>query len=276
MKISFSSLGDPDRPLEELAHLLELNGYDAIELRGRPGKHVHWQDGPDRRAEVRKILADHGLEPAAVTTYVLAANRESGGPDRPDHRSERENIEELKRWVDLASELGAPNIRIFGGALPADETHEDAMPRVARIMDAAAAVNPEVNLCLETHDVWNTGEIVSWVLDNTERENCKAVWDVGGSWPEETPDQTLGRLRPDRVAYLHLGDYFDVPGHEGKYHCFMGAGEIPLRRIIRLLRGVGWEGYLDVEWEGVYNDYMPQVEVGIAQGARKLREYLKE
>ncbi len=276
MKISFSSLGAPDKPLDEFAAMLGKNGYDAIELRGRPGKHVHWEDDGGRRAEVRNILSDHGLEAAAVSTYVFSANRESGGPERPDHRDERGNVDELKRWVDLASDLGAPNVRIFGGALPEDETIEDALPRVARIMDAGAAVNPEVNICLELHDVWNTGEIVSRVLDSTEHSNCMALWDVCGPWPAEPPQETLEYVTPGRIAYLHLCDCFRVPGRKGPYHCFLGAGEVPVEWIVRQLRDIGWDGFLDVEWEGIYNDYMPEVEIGAAQSIMKLRRMLCE
>lgn len=283
MKISFSSLGSPKKQLAELVALLAAEGYDGIELRGRPGEHVHWQDPPERRTEVRRILADAGIEPASVSTYVFTASRDSGGPDRPDTRNEKENIEELKRWVDLASDLSAPNVRVFGGALTAGETHEDALPRVARVMRAAAKVNPEINICLETHDVWNTGEIVARVLAACKKRNCKALLDVHGpQHAGEPPEETLKHLKPRRIAYLHVKDYFLTPDPTGQsaerkpYQCFIGAGATPIRRLVKLLKRAKWSGYLNVEWEGVYQKYMPPVEVAIPQAAAKLREFLAE
>jgi len=277
MKISFSSLGNPKMPLAELADMLHVAGYDAIELRCRPGQHVHWQDTPERRKEVRAILADRNLEAAAVSTYVFMANRDSGGPDKPDTRNEAENIEELKRFVDLASDLGAKNVRVFGGAVSEGETHDDALPRVARIMAAGAKVNPEINIALETHDVWNTGAIVARVLDQAGRPNCKALWDVHGpQHAGEPPEDTLKALKSERVAYLHVKDYFTVPGQERPYQCFIGAGETPIRRTVQLLKKARWSGYLNVEWEGVYHDYMPDCGAAIPQAIMKLREFLAE
>lgn len=280
MKISFSSLGDPKKPLVDLVRLLAAEGYDAIELRGRPNEHVHWQDSPERRREVRKILADAGIEAASVSTYIFAANRDPLGPDKPDHRDEAGNIEELKRWVDLAGDLGARNVRIFGGALTPGETHDDALPRVARIMDAGAAVNPDINICIECHDVWNTGKIVSRVLDATKHKNCKALLDVHGpQHANEPPEVTIALLKPERIAYLHLKDYFIGPRPDGKrdmYQCFIGAGTTPVRKTIHLLKKANWSGYLNIEWEGIYHKYMPATEAAIVQGILKLKEYLAE
>ena len=276
MKFSFSSLGDPKKPLEDFVKLLAAEGYDAIELRGRPGAHVHWEDGPERRKEVRGILEDAGMQAASVSTYVFTANRDSGGPDKPDTRNEQENIEELKRWVELASDLGAANIRVFGGALTEGETHDDALPRVARIMDAAADVNPKVNVCLEMHDVWNTGEIVGRVLGATNHPNCKALLDLHGPQRAgEAPEVTLRHVPPVQIAYLHVKDSFTLPDGTA-YQCLIGAGETPIRKTVHLLRDAGWSGYLNVEWEGVYHDYMPPVEVAIPQAIRKLREMVQE
>jgi sugar phosphate isomerase/epimerase len=243
-----------------------------MELRGRPGEHVHWQDGPDRRSEVKRIFADAGLEILSVSTYVFIANRDAGGPTRTDTRDEPGNIEELKRWVDLAGELGAGNVRVFGGGLSAGEKHPDALPRVARILDAAASVNPAINVALESHDVWNTGKIVGAVLAATTRPNCKCIWDIGGSGEGgDTPQEFLKAVPPERITYLHVKDHFKLP--DGKmYGCLLGAGELSLAETVSLLKKAGWAGHLNFEWEGVYNPYMPPVEVAIVQGAMKLRE----
>jgi len=277
MKLSFSTLGNPKLPLEDFARLLKASGYDAVELRGRPGEHVHWKDSPDRRREVKRIFADAGMSILAVSTYVFIANRDPGAPGRDDTRDEAGNTEELKRWVELAGDLGAPNVRVFGGAVSEGETHAVALPRVARIMDAAAKVNPAINVAIESHDVWNSGKIVSAVLAATKQPNCKCLWDLGGpAHAGETPEQFLAAVPPERIAYLHVKDHFRVPGQERAYNCFVGAGEMPIRRIVGMLKKANWSGGLNIEWEGVYNPYMPPVEVAIAQGAIKLRKFMSE
>jgi sugar phosphate isomerase/epimerase len=278
MKLSFSSLGNPKLPLEKFTELVKAGGYDAMEVRGRPGEHVHWQDGPDRRKEVRKIFEGAGLELQAVSTYVFMASRDRGNAQQTDTRDEAGNIEELKKWVDLAGDLGAKNVRVFGGGMTAGETHADALPRVARIMDAGAQVNPAINVALESHDVWNTGKIISAVLAAAKQPNVKCLWDIAGpAHANESPDDFLKAVPPAKIAYLHVKDFFPLPGPEHKmYGCLLGAGELPLGRVVSLLKKAGWSGYLNNEWEGVYNPYMPPVEVAIPQGAMKLRELLAQ
>jgi sugar phosphate isomerase/epimerase len=274
MKLSFSSLGNPKLPLEKFTALVKAGGYDAMEVRGRPGEHVHWQDGPDRRKEVRKIFADAGLELQAVSTYVFMASRDRGGPGQTDTRDEAGNIEELKKWVDLAGDLGAKNVRVFGGGLTAGETHADALPRVARIMAAGAKVNPAINVALESHDVWNTGKLIAGVLAAAKLPNVKCLWDIAGpAHAGESPEDFVKAVPAAKVAYLHVKDYFWIPGAEKTmYGCLLGAGELPLGRVVSLLKKAKWSGYLNNEWEGVYHPYMPPVEVAIVQGAQKLRE----
>jgi sugar phosphate isomerase/epimerase len=275
IKLSFCTLGAPKLPLELFVKLVQASKYDGITLRGRPGEHVHWQDSPERRREVKKMCAEAGLEILALTTYLFLASRDSGGAAHPDTRNEEENTEDLRRWVDLATDLGAGNLRVFGGALAEGDKPKEALRRVARIMDAGAAVNPAVNICLETHDIWNTGKIVGKVLDATTRPNCKALWDIHGPVPAEEPVRTtLRKLRPERVAYLHVKDWFPRPGQEGRYNCLIGAGDVPFAAIIKALRRADWSGYFDIEWEGFYHSYMPPVEVAVVQAAMKMREFL--
>ena len=275
MKLSFATLGDPKKPLEEFARLLSAAGYQGVELRGRPGAHVHWQDTTERRKEVRKIFGDVGLEIAAVSTYVFLANRDSGGPDKPDTRNEEQNIEELKRFVELASDLGAQNVRVFGGALTKGETHQEALPRVARIMQAGARVNPDINIALEAHDVWNTGQLVGAVLDAADMPNVKALLDVAGPKASgEPPEVALEKIRPERIAYLHVKDSFPLSDEDPEHQCFIGAGTTPIRETIQLLKAANWSGFLNVEWEGVYHSYMAPCDEAIVQSALKLREFM--
>jgi len=272
-KISFSSLGNPDMPIERFAELLGRSGYDAVALRGRPGKHVHWQDDADRRAQVRRTLAQAGLGVSALATYVFVATRDSGGAERSDTRNEQENIEELLRWIDLAKDLGAETVRVFGGALTPGETHEDAMPRVARIMDAAAEAYPDVNVAIELHDVWNSSALAARLLALTHHANCKVVWDIQATESAgESRADVIANLGPERIAYVQVADKFMLP--DGTvYHCLLGAGETPVAQIMAELASAGWSGYLDCEYEAFYNPYMPGVDVAIPQTIMKLREW---
>jgi len=283
-KISFSSLGNPNMRLERFADLLGRCGYDGIALRGRPDHHVHWQDDAERRAEVRSTLADNGLGVSSIATYVFVATRDSGGPERSDTRNEQENIEEVLRWMDLAEDLGAETVRVFGGALTPGETHEDAIPRIARIMDAAAAEHPDVNVAIELHDD-APPELQGGVGHRRDRVGRGEPGGRGGR-----PGAGAHRLRAgDGQVPTDGRQAVSLPAGRGRYagaagHGGAGVGRmerLPGRRVRGPLQRIHARGRgshpadLDAEYEAHYNEYMPEVEVAIPQTIMKLRQWMK-
>jgi sugar phosphate isomerase/epimerase len=112
MKISFSTLACPDWGLPQIIQLAAEAGYDGIELRFVEGEDSLWKLAAfsgTQMAETRRALADHGLAIACVDTSCRFHS---------PHASEREAaIVEAERMSDIAAELGAPGIRVFGDTI---------------------------------------------------------------------------------------------------------------------------------------------------------------
>jgi len=60
-------------------------------------------------------------EAAAIEHCCLAFSSRSADPATFD-----ETVEETRQYIDLASDIGAPTIRAFGGKLPNGVTHDAA------------------------------------------------------------------------------------------------------------------------------------------------------
>ncbi len=266
MKLGFATLGAPDWPLEKVAETAARTGYDGLELRGVDRQHLDPSMTPGERAEVRRILDDAGLDAVAVTAYVRLT--EPG-------RDASEAAETIGSYVELARDVGAPRVRLFGGRVPDGEDRETAEARVAECLESVAPAAGEagVRLCLETHDAFRTGADVARVLREVDHPAVEALWDVHHPYTcGETLLETLDLLWP-RIGYLHVKDSFPMPDGE-RQRCLLGAGDVPVREAIELLKGRGFGGYLVVEWEKPWHPELAEADVAMAQHIWRLRPWI--
>jgi sugar phosphate isomerase/epimerase len=93
-----------------------------------------------------KRLAYHN----AVEIYSISVRTEMTRPT-PDLR--RQEVEEIRKWVDVAALLGAGHIRVFGGRVPAGATEDQAAGWAAEVLAQGAeyAGRKGVILGLENH-----------------------------------------------------------------------------------------------------------------------------
>src|SRR5258707_15690087 len=104
-RIAFSTLAFPDATLASAASLGRRWGYSGIELRLIDGELIDPSMSQPDRARVKRILA--GLPIVAVDSSVRLTDDDPGP--------------ELRRFLELASDWDSPLVRVFGGALAADE-----------------------------------------------------------------------------------------------------------------------------------------------------------
>jgi sugar phosphate isomerase/epimerase len=265
MKLGFSSLAAPEQPLADFLRQAAAAGYDGVEIRGKDRKHLDPSMSAAERAEVRRLLADAGLEAAAVTSYVQLA------PDSADMAAARKL---LGAYVGLARDVGSGLVRVFGGRVPEGQDPATVERRMADLLLSVAddARGTGVRLCVETHDAFTRGADLARVLALARHPGIGALWDVYNQFRTgESPQAALGLLG-DRLAYLHVKDGFLMPDGREQL-CFMGAGDLPLAEILAMLKARGFGGYLVVEWEKAWHPDLPAAEQAMVQHMQKFREY---
>ena len=106
---TFSTLACPEWPIETVIAKAAEFGYDGLEWRGGEQGHVRPTLPADKKAALRQRSADAGLFALAVTAYTSFVSED------PNER--QANVDELRRYADLAAELGARYVRAFVGEL---------------------------------------------------------------------------------------------------------------------------------------------------------------
>ena len=194
--IAFSTLGCPNWDWKKILGQASQLGYAAIEMRGLMND-IDLSKSPQFTGnKLKESLKD--LDALGLKISDLGASARLGEPD-PQTRAAQ--IDEAKRFIDLAHELKSPYVRVFGGKPGKGQSIEDVTDRtIAGFRELHAhAKGSKVTLLIESHDEFTTSPSLLSILRGTNLSTAALLWDAH-SIMSEAPRLFEGRL-PD----LNLG-----------------------------------------------------------------------
>ena len=237
MKLAFSTLGVPGLPISEVLRLATTYGYHGVELRAHSEEPVNPGLDLAQRTDVAAEFKAAGVEVLGIAGYARVAAPGDDGPV----------VEEIRRLLDLARDLGAPFVRVFPGAADG-QSREDADATAARRLGTAAeyAAGVGVRILLETHDSHRTSADAIRVLGLVGHRQVGSLWDVMHTWlGGEQPSETYAALSP----YLGYVQVKDIASAQDTTPLPLGAGVLPLTECVEVLSRHGWDGWLCWEYE---------------------------
>ncbi|MBI2441121.1 MAG: sugar phosphate isomerase/epimerase [Lentisphaerae bacterium] len=252
MKYSFMSFSCPQLTFIELLATAKRFGYDGVEPR-IDAEHQHGVEtaaSAAQRKEIKKLSYTHGIALACIATSCVYA----------DPEITRQNVEYTLKCIDLAADVGAERIRVFGGTLAKGQKHSDAVKIVADALRSVAehALARGVTVCMETHDSWCRPADVAAVLHRVNHPAVAANWDIMHPVRvHQTPiDEAFNTLKP-WIRHLHVHD-----GKPGSTDLMpIGQGGIDHERAVELLLTIPYQGYLSGEWISwsiPYEEHLPR------------------
>jgi sugar phosphate isomerase/epimerase len=195
----------------------------------------------------------------------------------PDPAERQANVDELRRYLELANELEAPMVRTFGGNVIDGQTIDQTIDWVAQglLAGVATAEAQGVTIVLETHDAFCRGAEVARVLAQVDSPHVAAVWDIHHPYRMgESIDETW-RLIGSRVKHVHIKD--GIQRADGSWQLvLLGKGELPCQATIKLLYDKGYRGYLSAEWEKKWHPEIEEPEVAMPQHAQIMRQWVAQ
>ena len=262
--VTFSTLACPDWPIEKIIAKASEFGYDGIEWRGGTQGHVQPDMPAEQKTTLRQMSSDAGMMALAVTAYTSFVSEE----ERPA------NVDVLRRYCDLAAELGASYVRAFLGELSPGTIPDDTMYRsMFECLNAAAeyASSVGVKIAVEPHDDFARSSIVAPVFQRPHPA-LLVIWDIGNAFAVgENPAEGFDLLK-DKLAYVQVKDGKGRTPHWQL--CALGEGDVPLSRAFELLLANGYQGAFSVEWEYAWHPELDPPEVALSAALRTVRELL--
>jgi sugar phosphate isomerase/epimerase len=266
--VTFSTLACPGRTAEAVIGLAAACGYDGIEWRGGPHGHLRPELPAGRREEIRQRVAEAGLCSAGITAYTSFTSA-----DRGDLQA---NVDDLRRYLDLAAEMQAGFVRAFLGELYPGADVEQIRRNAAECLLAAAghAAALGVAIAVEPHDEFVRTAEAAPILAAAAHPAIGAVWDIGNAYSAgEDPAESFQNLA-GRIRHVHVKDGI------GRSHDWrltpLGQGEVPLACALALLLAAGYEGALSFEWEWAWHPELDPPEVELPRALPLLKRLLME
>jgi sugar phosphate isomerase/epimerase len=272
LPISFSTLGCPKWPWPRIVQQASALGYSAIELRGIEG-----EMDLTRRPEFTGLRLGQSLKDLAAANLKVSDLGSSARMHESDPKIRAAQMDEGKRFVDLAHQLHAPYVRVFGDSLPAGQAKADVLSRVVDGLRTLGeyAKGSGVGIIIESHGDFTDSPTLAELLTRSAMDDVALLWDahhtfVAGKEQPATTWAALGRY----VRHTHLKD--SKPEGSDVRYVLTGTGTVPVREIVRVLKQGGYKGYFGFEWEKAWHPDIDEPEVAFPDFAARMRDYLSE
>jgi sugar phosphate isomerase/epimerase len=268
--LAFSTLGCPAWSWKTILEQADQLGYAALELRGVAGE-MELTKVPElsgsRQAETRKDLAALGL--------VISDLGASARMHEKEPATRQAQLDEGRRFIDLAHALQVKYVRMFGDKFPEGEPREEVMKRVVEGFQqmAAHAKASGVTVLMESHGDFTKSKDLVAIHEAVHSDGFALLWDAHHTFvaANEAPADTwtaLGRF----VRHTHLKDS-KAAGADRRY-VLTGTGDVPVQEQVSVLAKAGYTGYYCFEWEKKWHPEIEEPEVAFPHYARTMAGYL--
>ena len=271
--LAFSTLGCPGWEWKKILDFATEHGFAAIELRGLEGKldlPALPTFAPDRIEQTKKEIRASKLRIACVSSSAQMYVED------PEKREKQ--LADARRFIDLASTLEAPYVRVFGGKAESDKSPapDDATKaRVAAgLRELGKYAGPKnVTVIIESHDHFTASATLKDVLRAADSEHVGLLWDAHHTFAtsNEDPEFTVHQLG-SWIRHTHLKD--SIGSGEDRKYVLTGRGNVPIQRQIEALRSIRYKGFYCFEWEKLWHPDIDDPEIAIADYARVVGQCL--
>lgn len=272
LPLGFSTLGCPQWTWPQILEFAAAHKFAAVELRGiltNMDLTKVPELAPEHIGDAKRQLAAHGL-----SVSCLGASAQMHDMDTAKHAAQ---LDEGRRFIDLAQALGAPYVRVFGNEYVAGVPRDEMLAHIAGALRELGdyANGKNVTVLIESHGDFTDSPALLEILQKTTSPSVALLWDAhhtfvsGKEEPEETVRQ-LGKY----IRHTHLKD--SVPAGNDRRYVLTGTGEVPVKRQIAALVRIGYRGFFSFEWEKRWHQEIEEPEVAFAQYASVAAGYLRE
>ena len=272
LPIAFSTLGCPAWNWKTVLDQADRLGYAAIELRGIEGE-MDLTKRPELVGDGLKQTR-RDLEALGIVISDLGASARMHEKDLAVRAAQ---LDEGRRFIDLAHALGVPYVRMFGDKLPPGETREDVIKRVVEGFQqmAAHAKSAGVVVLIESHGDFTHSSDLEAILTGVGSSSFALLWDAHHTFVagKEAPADTFKRLGR-YIRHTHLKD--SKPEGDDHHYVLTGTGAVPVKEQVKVLAAGGYKGFYCFEWEKKWHPEIEEPEVAFPHYAKVMAGYLAE
>lgn len=252
---SYSQLGTDDFSRMRLAKEM---GFDGIEF-----AEISPADGVDKAEHARQLKSLSDELSLPIVNYAIGADFINKAVD--------EEIERLKGEVDIAEILGVKTMRHDASGGPEGERNsltgfEKYLPVLAKGCRAVTeyAAKKGIKTSVENHGFYcQQSDRVEALMKAVDHENFGWLVDIGNFMCADEKSLDAVKVGAKYAIYVHTKDfyfadksepcpdgYFNTRGGNHLCGAVLGEGVVPVKECMDVIKSVGYDGWLTVEYEG--------------------------
>lgn len=186
-----------------------------------------------------------------------------------------------KEWIDVAAFMGIPLVRVFAAWIPEGDREEDVWARMMPCLEEVAAYGEEKGVVVGLHNhnhgcVTRTGKDVRRIIESVNNPYFSHILDTGQYVGSPGASGQRGHEDPALNFYGSIEETAPLAVHVRCkiYRVQSGVEEwLNYPRIFEILRGVNYNGWLSVVYEG---QDVEAEETAVPKAVRYLRGLMAE
>jgi sugar phosphate isomerase/epimerase len=272
-RLSFSTLGCPDWSFKEIVDFAAAHKYKGIEIRGI-----------QRELDLTKCSTFSNAKNKKATLALMKEKRlefvglgSSANLHFAEGRERIKNMDEARRFIDLAHEINCPFVRVFPNNFPKAQDRNATIELITKgLLELGDfSKNSKVMVLMETHGDLVKSEDLEKIMRHAAHAHTGLVWDIANMWSvtKEAPADVYQNLK----KYIHHTHIKDGNMVDGKLqYTLLGQGEVPVFDAIDLLKNGNYRGYYSFEWEKLWHPEIAEPEIALADYPKVIKEHFNE
>ncbi|UVI28317.1 sugar phosphate isomerase/epimerase family protein [Paenibacillus spongiae] len=255
-----------DYSIQEAMRLTKQLGADGIEIAGRE-PHLSPSTSRQRVKEMKAVADSLGLAIPVIASYV-------GGFSTASDKECGQALEDFRRMLDHAAELGASKLRVSPGGPNAFLAQDYHFAKAAYWMDrcAAEAKAQQIDIIMEIHNesLVETADSSQRLLGMLKQDNVGMIHDAGNMYITDTDygRDSVYKLG-EHLCHVHVKDELRIdkagaPGtfvnltHRGEEYFLqsrMGEGGADHQPLFDALLETNYQGWITLECHAPFPAY---------------------
>jgi sugar phosphate isomerase/epimerase len=136
------------------------------------------------------------------------------------------------------------------------------------------AAERDVLIVVENQLSFRSAKEMWLILDRLNHRSIACCWDIfNAAQMGESPFISVPTLN-SRIQFAQVKDAKFGP--LGASYCQLGEGDVPVESFITRLRGIGYSGWVSVEWEKAWLPNLAEPEEILPDAIKKLRQWVSD
>jgi sugar phosphate isomerase/epimerase len=266
MKFAFSTVSCPKWDFATIVARAKEYGYAGVEVRGFLNESILTASNPfltDPR-KLRDLFEDNGVEICCLASSIaMTQNR----------KRDAAAAAELRQFIDTAHALDCRLVKVFDTQVRPGQDRPSAGVALGNWILPLAdyAAERDVILVIENALSFRAAKEMWSILDRLQHPSIACCWDVfNAAMAGESPYISVPTLN-SKIQYTQVKDA--KLGQLGASYTKLGEGDVQVETFLKRLRGVGYKGWVTLEWEKAWLPNIAEPEDVLPHAIAKLRDW---